>query len=217
MSTHSSHTGFPWPVGFRARVEKCVAHSPPTGHLPLLHYPQARAIACRALRPVSGSWPAASVVPLSSPALGLVFPTWGFLSNSRETSATHLKLGCWRGSLTAYLPRPCPHCQTGQEPPAAGEAASLPPLGAGAISKKGRSGDFPRLSCPVKSLQLTLINYYCCWGLILQQAFVLESSWKDTGPLLALLLLGLVHARRSADDLCVCRLQWNKVVSLVAE
>lgn len=69
----------------------------------------------------------------------------------------------------------------------------------------------------MKSLQLILINYYCCWGLILQQAFVLESSWKDTGPLLALLLLGLVHARQSASDLCVCRLQWNKVVSLVAE
>lgn len=34
----------------------------------------------------------------------------------------------------------------------------------------------------MKSLQLILINYYCCWGLILQQAFVLESSWKDTGP-----------------------------------
>ena len=39
-------------------------------------------------------------------------------------------------------------------------------------------------------LQLILINYYCCWGLILQQAFVLESSWEDTGPLLSLLLLG---------------------------
>ena len=56
-------------------------------------------------------------------------------------------------------------------------------------------------------LQLILINYYCCWGLILQQAFVLESSWEDTGPLLSLLLLGLVHGRQSAGDLCVCRLQ----------
>ena len=69
----------------------------------------------------------------------------------------------------------------------------------------------------MNSLQLILINYYCCWGLILQRAFVLESSWEDTGPLLALLLLGLVHARWSADDLCVFRLQWNKVVSLVTE
>lgn len=33
------------------------------------------------------------------------------------------KLGCWRG-LSAFFPRPCPHCQKRQEPSAAGEAAA---------------------------------------------------------------------------------------------
>lgn len=130
MSTCASDTSFPWPVGFRARVEKCVCpHSPRTGHLPLSHCPQVRVTPCRALHPLSGSWLATSVIPLSSPALALVFPTWGFLSNSREASATRLKLGCWGDSLTAFLPRSCPHRQKGQEPSASGETVSLPPPG----------------------------------------------------------------------------------------